>query len=461
MSERLDSNKPENNNYDHRWDNLGKVDVYKTGEHVVVFGEQNETERKKKETERQERKIISVLLTGDTDIISEHDVEDFDTKSYDEFFERRQNGEISDEDEASLLEQIQTPDKKVGAAVLAEKMSYNKHMAKILHRFSKDNGSEYQWINGRNIDSFMEQYPTPFAFEKKKDVFLGQIKANNSEHKYQEYVRDMDKFQHEIYGKRFEYYNVLKGLDAKMESRIENNKDLSEMIPLPIGELDVDKPDLAVYSCSRSETKGGEPGMSEDSFYESEDSGILAIFDGAGGEANAREASQAACRCLESFDTSYRLENVHHLANIVMRMNDAVVKTGGFSTGIMAKIHNDGGDKSLDFVNVGDSRLYLVRGGEAHQLSHDEGEGNRISNYLGKTRGFSINDWGENIKLKKGDRLLLCSDGVTGDWKEDSLSREDIAKLVNSGNTPAEATRNCVLGAKKKDDRTAIVKFID
>ena len=461
MSEIINSSNSENGNYDHRWDDLDKdVKTYETRGNVDA-SEMGEEERKKKETERQERKIISALLTHDADALFTHDVDGFEERYYDEFLEKRKSGEISDEDEAGMLEQIQTPAEKMGAASLAEKMSYDKHMSKILHRFSEDNGSEYQWINGRNVDSFLGQYPTPFAFEEEKDTFLEMIKVNNSERKYQEYVRDMEKFQQTIYGKRCEYYNVLKGLDKKMELANGSNGELSEKVPLPIGELNVDRPDLAIYTCSRAETKGRDPEDSEDSYYESAESGIMAVFDGAGGEANAKEASSAAAEFLKSYDSSYYLENVRHLASAAYKMNKKVLETGGISTGIVAKVREEGDKKMLDFVNVGDSRLYLVRDGRAEQLSHDEGVGHQIFNYLGKEGGFTVADWGEGIELRKGDRLLMCSDGVTGDTENDSLSSEDVARLVGSGATAGEAAKNLVLGAKKKDDRTAIVKIID
>jgi len=98
-------------------------------------------------------------------------------------------------------------------------------------------------------------------------------------------------------------------------------------------------------------------------------------------------------------------------------------------------------------VNVGDSRVYLLRGGVLSRLTRDhswvaeqqrrgllseeEARNHRwrsvISNALGSTGDLKLDLSG--LKLEVGDLFLLCSDGLTGVLEDDQLAPFLLAEL--------------------------------
>jgi serine/threonine protein phosphatase PrpC len=78
-----------------------------------------------------------------------------------------------------------------------------------------------------------------------------------------------------------------------------------------------------------------------------------------------------------------------------------------------------------------------------------------LSNSLGSDH-LTINQGGQE-NLKSGDRIVFCTDGVTGDNPDEEMSSEEIARLVTEASGPEEAAQRLVRDARKIDDRTAIV----
>jgi protein phosphatase len=103
-------------------------------------------------------------------------------------------------------------------------------------------------------------------------------------------------------------------------------------------------------------------------------------------------------------------------------------------------------DLSAHIAHVGDSRCYLIRGGAITQISHDhtlvarmvdEGritpreaethpQRSVLTRALGAERDVDVDE--TNIALAPGDRLLLCSDGLTG-----VLADDEIAQMASNG----------------------------
>jgi protein phosphatase len=106
------------------------------------------------------------------------------------------------------------------------------------------------------------------------------------------------------------------------------------------------------------------------------------------------------------------------------------------------------------FVHAGDSRAYLYRAGVLQQLTKDhtlaqtlvdagripaQAVGSHSSrhvlvNYAGGPRR-GIEPEISTIELKTGDRLLLCTDGLTG-----MLSDDEIARVLSEHDQPEVAT---------------------
>lgn len=261
---------------------------------------------------------------------------------------------------------------------------------------------------------------------------------------------------------------------------------------------------------------GAEDGTSEDAAYIDEKEAVFAVFDGVGGSENGRGASQKCADGLGAAMKEYDFRSDEGKWAITKALNRSVAGLKGSTTATIVKIvqEKDGG-KSLHYVSVGDSRLYVVhKNGQAEQISHDDkmtdeqidimamhAIGNRrlvdaakryaageamdsvlagtpmrgdivaqAADYIkrlqehgigkslnGDKAGFSINK--ENmgsIRLSAGDQIVLCSDGITGDTGSDIRSESEIAAAVH-GKSSGEATSNLLKIATKYDDRTAIV----
>src|SRR5258705_1298575 len=99
----------------------------------------------------------------------------------------------------------------------------------------------------------------------------------------------------------------------------------------------------------------------------------------------------------------------------------------------------------LYLTQVGDSRAYLVRGGEAHQLTKDQsliqrlveaGELTEEEAAHSERRNIILQALGPDPKVKvdlthqelrRGDVLVLCSDGLSG-----QIKKEEIARIVTA-----------------------------
>lgn len=210
----------------------------------------------------------------------------------------------------------------------------------------------------------------------------------------------------------------------------------------------------------------------EDCYILDDKRGLYAVFDGAGGEADAKRASSAARDALSSFDGFNGIKTDkywQHSMRSAMRAalifaRDFVNEHGGHgvTTAAVAKIvHNDEGAYLL-IGSAGDSRLMLWREGQVFYETPEQCdtiERNAIWNYLGG-RIDDRNDVDAATKLQRGDKILICSDGITGDWDDERLSGADFANGFTM-KTPRQSAERFLVLSKKRDDKTAIVLFVD
>jgi protein phosphatase len=127
---------------------------------------------------------------------------------------------------------------------------------------------------------------------------------------------------------------------------------------------------------------------------------------------------------------------------------------------------------------VGDSRAYLLRGGQFEQLTTDhslvqalldagtltpeEAVNHRYRNvlyrYLGSKEG-GAGTHPRQLQPKKGDRYLLCTDGVTG-----GVPDAQLAELLGQGADPQQTAERIVQAAAdggSKDNITCVVVFVE
>jgi len=196
--------------------------------------------------------------------------------------------------------------------------------------------------------------------------------------------------------------------------------------------------------------------VNEDSFLLAPDHGFVAIADGMGGYQRGDVAAQLACNVIKETVTTHR-----HVIDLYRRnpndatrsavqtmMDSAMQKACKEVHEAAVAITGNGGrmGTTMDLLlqigptafiaHVGDGRIYLVRGGEAHQLTkdhtlsdeHKEGSEdgapgrNVITRALGVFPSVLVDFLAFDLDV--GDRLLLCSDGLYRYVDSDELSSE-------------------------------------
>ncbi len=184
----------------------------------------------------------------------------------------------------------------------------------------------------------------------------------------------------------------------------------------------------------------------QDAVYVDDDLAVVA--DGMGGHAAGDVAAQIA---VEMVCEGYRAdESVEGLVAAVERANAAVVRDAkenperfGMGTTLLAVAvtYDYSGAASPTLVHVGDSRAYQLRDGALRQLTHDHSvaeEWVRLGRLTPEeaevhprrhqlTRGVGVEEEVSvdvlSIDAQVGDRILLCSDGLSNELAPDELAR--------------------------------------
>jgi protein phosphatase len=158
-----------------------------------------------------------------------------------------------------------------------------------------------------------------------------------------------------------------------------------------------------------------------------------------GDEASASEGCDEATPlvdCLRNA-TVYANLAIHHRSQEDTRCSGM----GATFTGVAVK------DDLLDFVQVGDSRAYVLRGEQIKlatkdqslvqqlvdvgQISEEEAETHMFRNVILQALGAQseLTPVTGRIRIRQGDMLLICSDGLSG-----KLRAEDMLRIVTEAN---------------------------
>ncbi len=199
--------------------------------------------------------------------------------------------------------------------------------------------------------------------------------------------------------------------------------------------------------------------LNEDRFHLGEN--FFVVADGMGGYSGGATASTIAIDDISDYLRSKDTISENDIENAVLIANGEILKkvstndslSGMGTTVVVASISNN----SLRWGNVGDSRLYLLRKNVLRQVSTDHSfvqnlvdsgtiqENEKIThpkkNILTRAVGVSSNlavDTGE-IDLCPGDRILLCSDGLSA-----YVHSGDIKTVLEQHVNPEEAAHALV-----------------
>jgi serine/threonine protein phosphatase PrpC len=156
---------------------------------------------------------------------------------------------------------------------------------------------------------------------------------------------------------------------------------------------------------------------------------LLAVADGVGGKAGGEVASAAAVDALAArfFASLPHSGPAEALAAAMREANDAVLAAAGTAgrdgaASTLVAVAVGGGEAAIG--NLGDSRAYLVRDREVRRLTadHSGATPNSITRFVGDPRGVQPDVFVE--ALQPGDRLVLCSDGLTRYVKDDEIATQ-------------------------------------
>jgi len=206
-----------------------------------------------------------------------------------------------------------------------------------------------------------------------------------------------------------------------------------------------------------------------DSSGESDGGAVLIVADGMGGHVAGEVASRLAVNTAASTEK----DAVARVKAANKAIREEVAREPGLegmgTTMTLASIEEGG---SARLAHVGDSRAYLLRSGELRQLTEDHTvaaeyvaqgqispddaaahpQRHMLTRTLGLTPGIQVDE--VSIDLESGDRLLLCSDGLT-----EMLPDDRIAEILGEG-SPDEAVWELVESANEEggvDNITVIV----
>jgi PPM family protein phosphatase len=207
---------------------------------------------------------------------------------------------------------------------------------------------------------------------------------------------------------------------------------------------------------------------------------IFAVADGMGGHAGGEVAAQVAVDTLGS--SFSRQSTLAGLRQAVTEANSAVWRRSqvqndlrgmGTTLTAVALVAGTDGRDVIALANVGDSRAYVYSAGQITQVTVDhslaeekvrQGEMTEaeaavhphrhiLTRALGVSSAVEVDLW--ELHLAAGDRIVLCSDGLTNE-----VGANQIAEVLGAVADPAEAARVLVHAANEhggNDNITVVV----
>ncbi len=211
----------------------------------------------------------------------------------------------------------------------------------------------------------------------------------------------------------------------------------------------------------------------EDSVRTCEDLNFFMIADGVGGNRSGEIASQSALDALEKFirhnppewlgsrDEVFRYFRaaVTYVNQFIIKLSEVKPQYAGMATTLaFAYIR----ENEMYVANVGDSRVYLAHGDMIQQITDDHTYVNDLvkmgaitkeeahlharKNVITRAIGANANNEPDcfSVPLEKGDRVLLCSDGLY-----DEVDDETMLKVLTATDDMARCAEKLVAMANE------------
>lgn len=200
---------------------------------------------------------------------------------------------------------------------------------------------------------------------------------------------------------------------------------------------------------------------------------LLGVSDGMGGEAGGDKAAEMTIQVLDAYDFGPKPQSrdmaaaLHQAERRIQDFKRGKPDLKGM--GATATVALAAGGKAF-WAHSGDSRLYLLRGGELTQITKDhtfvqdliedgtltleQAKAHPLRNMLDQCVGCGSLDPDEGeIELEPGDRLLICSDGLNK-----HLPDETIREVLGRGGVrdAADELVRLALDAGGRDNITVV-----
>lgn len=247
------------------------------------------------------------------------------------------------------------------------------------------------------------------------------------------------------------------------------------------GEIDRDVARCGSFHSCAATHAGMADRLNEDAYVNRPDLGLWAVADGAGGHESGELASAEVSRLLQTIEVGLsgsdmlaavrsRLEAAHG------RLHTEAVQLGAGAVVATTVVVVLARDDHFACLWAGDSRAYLLRGQALTRITRDHTlvqamldsgaitEGEAVDHPQANIITRAVGDGSDALELDKrtgqlvaGDRLLLCSDGLSK-----SLSEERLAELLAGDyETGAERLIMAALAAQATDNVTVVTIDFD
>ncbi len=214
----------------------------------------------------------------------------------------------------------------------------------------------------------------------------------------------------------------------------------------------------------------------EDSYVDRPDLGLWAVADGAGGHEAGEVASHMIATALDAIPAGLPASEMLARVRLAVDETHQALRTEAERRGPGILVASTvvvmlARGEHFACLWAGDSRAYLLRGGELRQITRDhslvqelieagaiephEAENHPRANVITRAVGAELDDFvldKVSDRLQPGDRFLLCSDGLCK-----TLSADELAALLGASNgVSPQAMIDAALARSVSDNVTAV-----
>lgn len=211
---------------------------------------------------------------------------------------------------------------------------------------------------------------------------------------------------------------------------------------------------------------------SQDRHIRDVNKGIFGIFDGMGGAAGGAEAASVVSETIHRQLTGAAPFSSLMAAQESLAGAFATARTtwaqqaskkgfnrGGTTAAVMVVASHDGAEYAV-WRNAGDSVIIVYRDGELIRCTTEQivPETPHVLTNCIDVHPDRRKDETDSLRLQPGDKLLLASDGITGDQPDERLTDADFTAAFSKP-TPQACADEFQRRSRKTDDKTAVVLF--